>query len=90
MSTASLGGAKIFGEVRVNLKISFPTFDNETLEVRAKPHKILSQVILHVLQKLQGQPHDHRHHGKIIPFNSVSIIMEDIQIQDENNGQYDI
>ena len=54
MSTASLGGSKIFGEIRVNLKITFPTLDNEALEVRAKPHKLLSQVILHVLQKLQG------------------------------------
>ena len=54
MSTSTLGGAKIFGEVRVNLKIKFPTLDNETIEVRAKPHKILSQVVQHILQKLQG------------------------------------
>ena len=55
MSTASLGGAKIFGEVRVNLKMKFPTLDGETIEVRAKPHKVLSQVVQHVLQKLQGK-----------------------------------
>lgn len=54
MSTATLGGAKIFGEVRVNLKMKFPTLDGEAIEVRAKPHKILSQVVQHVLQKLQG------------------------------------
>ena len=30
-------------------------FESEMIEVRAKPHKILSQVIQHVLQKLQGK-----------------------------------
>ena len=56
LSTATLAGAKIFGEVRVNIKVVFDIkMAPETLEVRAKPHKILSQVIQHVLQKLQGK-----------------------------------
>jgi hypothetical protein len=54
--SASLSGAKIFGEVRVNLTVIFKNTElPEALEVRAKPHKFLSQVIQHVLQKLQGK-----------------------------------
>ena len=54
LSTDQLAGAKVFGEVRVNLRVIFDIGKTEMVEARAKPHKLLQQVIQHVLQKLQG------------------------------------
>ena len=85
MSTASLGGSKIFGEVRVNLKITFPTLDNEALEVRAKPHKLLSQVILHVLQKLQGI--FHLSNTRIASYITVGIIIDELDVRDADSNE---
>ena len=85
MSTASLGGSKIFGEVRVNLKITFPTLDNEALEVRAKPHKLLSQVILHVLQKLQGI--FHLTYSRISSYITVGIMIDELDVRDADSNE---
>ena len=85
MSTASLGGSKIFGEVRVNLKITFPTLDNEALEVRAKPHKLLSQVILHVLQKLQGI--FHLTYSSISTYITVGIMIDELDVRDADSNE---
>ena len=85
MSTASLGGSKIFGEVRVNLKITFPTLDNEALEVRAKPHKLLSQVILHVLQKLQGI--FHLTYSRLSSYITVGIMIDELDVRDADSNE---
>ena len=85
MSTASLGGSKIFGEVRVNLKITFPTLDNEALEVRAKPHKLLSQVILHVLQKLQGI--FLLTYSRISSYITVGIMIDELDVRDADSNE---
>ena len=85
MSTASLGGSKIFGEVRVNLKITFPTLDNEALEVRAKPHKLLSQVILHVLQKLQGI--FHLTYSRVPSYITVGIMIDELDVRDADSNE---
>ena len=53
LTTDQLAGAKVFGEVRVNLRVIFEIGKTEMIEARAKPHKLLQQVIQHVLQKLQ-------------------------------------
>ena len=88
MSTASLGGSKIFGEVRVNLKITFPTLDNEALEVRAKPHKLLSQVILHVLQKLQGIFHlSYSRIPTVFSYITVGIMIDELDVRDADSNE---
>ena len=59
LSTDQLAGAKVFGEVRVNLRVIFDIGKTEMVEARAKPHKLLQQVIQHVLQKLQANGCSH-------------------------------